>query len=86
MELYDSSYCQLLRKKIEDTDSIKESHRLINKYLSQRINCIEKVIANNFPDEVCLEDMIECLWQDLILANKQIKMTYGKVVNSTNKR
>lgn len=84
MELYDSSYCQLLRKKIENTDSIKKSHELINKYLSQRIKCVETVIANNFPDEVCLEDMVECLWQDLILANKQIKITYDKVVNSTD--
>lgn len=82
MELFDSSYCQSLRKKIDDTDSIKERHILINKYLSQRISCIEKVLANEFPDDVCLEDMIECLWQDLILANNQIKITYGNVVGN----
>ena len=81
MELYDSKYCQTLKKKIEETDSIKERHRLINKYLGERIRCVEKVIANQFPDEVSYEEMIECLWGDLMIAQKQIQYTYPNVLN-----
>ena len=81
MELYDSKYCQSLKKQIEETDSIKERHRLINKYLGERIRCVEKVIANQFPDEVSYEEMIECLWEDLMIAQKQIQYTYPNVLN-----
>ena len=81
MELYDSKYCQTLKKKIEETDSIKEKHQLINKYLGERIRCVEKVIANQFPDEVSYEEMIECLWEDLMIAQKQIQYTYPNVLN-----
>lgn len=81
MELYDSKYCQTLKKKIEETDSIKERQRLINKYLGERIRCVEKVIANQFPDEVSYEEMIECLWEDLMIAQKQIQYTYPNVLN-----
>ena len=81
MELYDSKYCQTLKKKIEETDSIKERHRLINKYLGERIRCVEKVFANQFPDDVSYEEMIECLWGDLMIAQKQIQYTYPNVLN-----
>ena len=81
MELYDSKGYQDLKKKIKDSDSIKESHRLVNMYLAERIKCVERVMANEFPDEVSYQEMIECLWEDLILAQKQIQYTYDKVVD-----
>ena len=80
MELYDSKMCQDLKRRIEDTDSIKENHRLVNMYLAERIRCVERVMANEFPDEVSYQEMIECLWEDLILAQKQIQYTYSKVL------
>ena len=80
MELYDSKGYQDLKKKIKDSDSIKESHRLVNMYLAERIKCVERVMANEFPDEVSYQEMIECLWEDLILAQKQIQYTYSKVL------
>ena len=81
MELYDSKRCQDLKQRIEDTDSIKENHRLVNMYLAERIRCVETVMANEFPDEVSYEEMIECLWEDLKLAQKQIQYTYDKVLD-----
>lgn len=81
MELYDSKRCQDLKKKIENSDSIKENHRLVNMYLAERIRCVETVMANEFPDEVSYEEMIECLWEDLKLAQKQIQYTYDKVLD-----
>ena len=80
MELYDSKDCQLLKKRIEETDSIKERHTLINKYLSHRIRRVETIIAQEFPDEVSYQEMIECLWEDLKLAQNQIIMTYSKIL------
>lgn len=80
MEIYDSKRCQDLKQRIEDTDSIKERHRLVNMYLDERIRCVERVMANEFPDEVSYQEMIECLWEDLKLAQKQIQYTYGKVL------
>ena len=80
MELYDSKECQSLKKQIEDTDSIKKRHGLINRYLAERIRRVEVVIAQEFPDEVSYEEMIECLWEDLKLAQKQIISTYSKVL------
>ena len=81
MELYDSKMCQDLKRRIEDTDSIKENHRLVNMYLAERIRCVETVMANEFPDEVSYEEMIECLWEDLKLVQKQIQYTYSKVLD-----
>ena len=48
--------------------------------LAERIRCVERVMANEFPDEVSYQEMIECLWEDLKLAQKQIQYTYGKVL------
>ena len=81
MELYDSKMCQDLKRRIEDTDSIKENHRLVNMYLAERIRCVERVMANEFPDEVSYQEMIECLWEDLKLVQKQIQYTYSKVLD-----
>lgn len=38
-------------------------------------------MANEFPDEVSYQEMIECLWEDLKLAQKQIQYTYSKVLD-----
>ena len=81
MELYDSKRCQDLKQRIEDTDSIKENHILVNMYLTERIRCVERVMANEFPDEVSYQEMVECLWEDLKLAQKQIQYTYSKVLD-----
>lgn len=81
MEIYDSKRCQDLKQRIEDTDSIKENHRLVNMYLDERIRCVERVMANEFPDEVSYQEMIECLWEDLKLAQRQIQYTYSKVLD-----
>lgn len=80
MELYDSRECQALKKQIEETDSIKKRHRLINRYLAERIRRVETVIAQEFPDDVSYEEMIEVLWEDLKLAQKQIIYTYSKAL------
>ena len=80
MERYDSKNCQRLKEKIANEDSIKERHRLINRYLGQRIALVESVIAKEFPDDVSYEEMIECLWEDLKMLQEQIKLTYDKVL------
>ena len=80
MKLYDSKRCQDLKQRIEESDSIKENHKLTNMYLAERIRCVEKVIAMEFPDDVSYEEMIECLWEDLKIAQEQIKLTYHKVL------
>ena len=80
MERYDSKICQTLKKKITNEDSIRERHRLVNKYLGQRIALVESVIAHEFPDDVSYEEMIECLWEDLKIAQEQIKSTYHIVL------
>ena len=69
-----------LKKQIEETDSIKKRHILINKYLAERIRRVEVVMTQEFPDEVSYEEMIECLWEDLKLAQKQIIYTYSKLL------
>ena len=80
MERYDSFMCQTLKKKIEETDSIKARHRMVNRYLAHRIRRVESVIAQEFPDDVSYEEMIECLWEDLKIAQEQIKSTYHIVL------
>ena len=80
MERYDSFMCQTLKKKIEETDSIKARHRMVNRYLSHRIRRVESVIAQEFPDDVSYEEMIECLLEDLKIAQEQIKSTYHIVL------
>ena len=80
MERYDSKSCQILKEKITNEDSIKRRHRLVNQYLGRRIALVESVIAHEFPDDVSYEEMIECLWEDLKMAQEQIKLTYHKVL------
>ena len=53
---------------------------MVNRYLAHRIRRIESVIAQEFPDDVSYEEMIECLWEDLKIAQEQIKLTYHIVL------
>ena len=80
MERWDSRSCQILKKDIENGDSIRRRHRLVNRYLGYRIAAVESVIAQEFPDDVSYEEMIECLWEDLKMVQEQIKLTYHKVL------
>lgn len=80
IERYDSKSCQRLKEKIANEDSIKERHKLINRYLGQRIALVESVIAKEFPDDVSYKEMIECLLEDLKMVQTQIKLTYDKVL------
>lgn len=80
MEKWDSRSCQILKKDIENEDSIRMRHRLVNKYLGHRIAKVESVIGQGFPDDVSYEEMIECLWEDLKIAQKQIQLTYHIVL------
>lgn len=76
---YEQSWTEELRKQIESEDSITKSHHLITKYLTQRIKQVEKVIANIYDTDIDLELVVEQLWEDLQLANKQLKYTVGRV-------
>lgn len=80
MERWDSVRCHLLKDKIKREDSIKKRHRLINQYLFSRIDAVESVIAQGFPDDVSYEEMFECLWEDLKIAQEQIKLVYHLVM------
>lgn len=72
---YEQPYTERLRQQIEDEDSITLRHRLISKYLYQRIKQTEKVIANIEDDDIDLTMVIEQLREDLMLAKEQISNT-----------
>ena len=80
MERWDSRSCQILKKDIENEGSIRMRHRLVNQYLGHRIANVESVIGQGFPDDVSYEEMIECLWEDLKIAQEQIKSVYHLVM------
>lgn len=66
--------CQKLKKEIEETDSIKKRKILVIKYLDERIKNIESIIAQDRVDDIDCTLMLECLWNDLILAKNTIKL------------
>jgi len=72
---YEQFWTEDLLKNIENEDSITKRHHLINKYLYQRDKQIEKILANIEDDDIDLTLVIEQLWEDLKLANKQILHT-----------
>lgn len=82
MEKIDGKYEQIwtekLLKQIENEDSITKRHHLISRYLYQRIGQIEKVIANIEDDDIDLTMVIEQLWEDIRLAQKQISQTMNR--------
>lgn len=72
---YEQPWTENLLKQIESEDSITKRHHLISRYLHQRNQQIEKVIANIEDDDIDLTMVIEQLWEDMNLANKQIQHT-----------
>lgn len=72
--MFDCDICQKLKQEIESTDSIKTKKVLVIKYLNKRIELIERIISQNCIDDVDYESMLDCLWNDLILAVNMIKL------------
>lgn len=75
---YEQYWTEDLLKKIETEDSITKRHHLINKYLYQRDKQIEKIIANTEDDDIDLTMVVEQLWDDLRLAQKQLLHTMDR--------
>lgn len=55
---------------INNEDSISKRHHLLPRYLRQRSEQIEKILANIEDDDIDLIMVIEQLWDDLELARK----------------
>lgn len=72
---YKNSLAEDLLVKINGENSITKRHRLICKYLYQRLKQLEIIIANLEDDDIDLTLVIEQLWNDLSLAQKQIGYT-----------
>ena len=72
---YEQFWTEKLLDQINDEDSITKRHHLISRYLYQRDKQIEKVLANIDDDDIDLTMVIEQLWEDLHLAQKQILFT-----------
>ena len=72
---YEQFWTEKLLKQIENEDSITKRHHLIARYLYQRIKQIEKIIANIEDNNIDLTMVIEQLWDDIHLAQKQISQT-----------
>lgn len=72
---YKQFWTEDLLVKINEENSITKRHHLICKYLYQRLKQIEIIIANLEDDDIDLTLVIEQLWDDLCLAQKQIGYT-----------
>lgn len=72
---YKNVLAEDLLVKINGEDSITKRHRLIGKYLYKRLKQLEIIIANLEDDDIDLTLVIEQLWDDLSLAQKQIGYT-----------
>ena len=72
---YEQFWTEKLLAQIEKEDSITKRHHLISRYLYQRTRQVEKILANIEDDDIDLALVIEQLWEDLQLANKQITFT-----------
>jgi len=75
---YEQFWTENLLKQINSEDSITKRHHLISRYLHQREKQVEKVIANIEDDDIDLSMVIEQLWEDLQLAQKQILQTMDR--------
>lgn len=82
MTKIDGKYAQFwtenLQAQIHGEDSITKRHHLISRYLYQRCQQIEKIIANIEDGDVDLSMVLEQLWEDLQLAHKQIRHTIDR--------
>lgn len=58
--------------KFKQTDSIREGNKLLREYLRLKLKIAESIIANEFPDDVILEDLISDMFEDLALAKDQL--------------
>lgn len=72
---YEQLWTEKLLEQINGENSITKRHHLISRYLYQRDKQIEKIIANIEDDDIDLTLVVEQLWEDLRLANKQILQT-----------
>ena len=72
---YEQFWTENLLSRINNEDSITKRHHLIARYLHQRIEQIEIILANIDNDDIDLIIVIEQLWEDLELARKQILYT-----------
>ena len=75
---YEQFWTERLLEQINSEDSITKRHRLIAKYLYQRVKQIEKVLANIEDDDIDLTLVIEQIWEDLELARKQLTYTIDR--------
>lgn len=72
---YEQFWTEKLLNEINKEDRITKRHSLIVKYLHQRSQQVEKIIANFDDDDIDLEMVVEQLWEDLDLARKQLLHT-----------
>ena len=59
-----------LLSRINNEDSISKRHHLLPRYLRQRSEQIENILANIEDDDIDIIMVIEQLWDDLELARK----------------
>jgi hypothetical protein len=83
MAKIDGKYKQIesenLLEQIDSSDSMKERHHLIAKYLNQRCLQVEKILANIDDDDIDTTRVIEQLWEDLYMACQQIRFTTNRI-------
>lgn len=83
MAKIDGKYKQIetenLLEQIDSSDSMKERHHLLAKYLNQRCLQIEKILANIDDDDIDTTLVIEQLLEDLYMAYYQIKFTTNRI-------
>ncbi len=75
---YEQFWTENLLKQINSEDSITKRHHLISRYLHQREEQIEKVLANIEDDDIDLSMVVEQLWEDIQLARIQITETMDR--------
>jgi hypothetical protein len=75
---YEQFWTENLLKQIKSESSITKRHHLIGRYLYQRGQQIEKILANMEDDDIDLTMVIEQLWEDLDLARKQLLHTVDR--------
>lgn len=69
---YEQFWTEDLRRKIDAEDHISKRHPLILRYLRQRGEQIENILANAEDDDIDLLMVVEQLWEDLELARKHM--------------
>lgn len=83
MAKIDGKYKQIetenLLEQIDSSDSMKERHRLLTKYLNQRCLQVENILANIDDDDIDTTRVIEQLLGDLYMAYYQIKFTTNRI-------